>query len=414
MKLREILIEKRKNPKQNPNVSINQEILNAYNNATTLDSINDKNCFVSFTDIDKLGINPQSRYNTPLGIYSYPASYIIAKVGSEHQMDKLPFAGKSPYANIFQTTGNIVNLKTLPNSELIQYYKKIAEYYSKNSGMSWKESVDVVETFINNVETHAKFPEYIGGRLWYVTMSVAKKLSKTPPIAWNKLFRAIGIDGAYDPGVGIIHTSEPTQTVFFSKNVITNNKRVYNKYSPIDVSQSVNKGISKKNKEMALRNYLKSSEKLSSDDFIQRFRRELYDLNDKNLVKQILMQYPTAYIKFNTQISSDHDIATLAIKLDPNNLKHLPQPLHSVEFVKLAMENKLLTNQDRYMLLSYHVNHTPEIMSYIVKRFPGIINPIILKNYSNSSSEKQKKLPDTDNIEKLINLSTKPIPTKWK
>lgn len=165
---------------------------------------------------------------------------------------------------------------------------------------------------------------------------------------------------------------------------------------------------------MALRNYLKSSEKLSSDDFIQRFRRELYDLNDKNLVKQILMQYPTAYIKFNTQISSDHDIATLAIKLDPNNLKHLPQPLHSVEFVKLAMENKLLTNQDRYMLLSYHVNHTPEIMSYIVKRFPGIINPIILKNYSNSSSEKQKKLPDTDNIEKLINLSTKSIPTKWK
>ncbi len=28
--------------------------------------------FLHFSDINKLGINPQSHYNTPLGIYAYP------------------------------------------------------------------------------------------------------------------------------------------------------------------------------------------------------------------------------------------------------------------------------------------------------------------------------------------------------
>ena len=57
------------------------------------------------------------------------------------------------------------------------------------------------------------------------------------PVAWNKLFRELRIDGAIDTGVGIIHTSEPTQAVFFSINSIANVKRVENKYSPDAVSK---------------------------------------------------------------------------------------------------------------------------------------------------------------------------------
>ena len=56
------------------------------------------------------------------------------------------------------------------------------------------------------------------------------------PLAWNAVFRAIGIDGVVDydngegegEGIGIIHTSEPTQAVFFSIGAVKNVKRLEN------------------------------------------------------------------------------------------------------------------------------------------------------------------------------------------
>lgn len=250
MKVYEILSEKRKLPKQNPKTPINDIVINQYNSAPYLDIIEDKNCFVSFTSVDKLGINPKSEWDTPLGIYAYPAFFVVEQIGNDLEMDKLPFAGDSPFVNIFQTKGNIINLEKLSNQELIQYYQKISEYFAKHSGMSWKESVDVVEHYINNADRKAKFDDYAGGRLWYVSMKIAQELSssrdnqqgKNTHIIWNHLFRSIGIDAAYDPGIGIIHTSEKSQTVFFSIIAITNVKRFNNKYSPDTTNDMIQHG----------------------------------------------------------------------------------------------------------------------------------------------------------------------------
>lgn len=57
-----------------------------------------KGLWFSMTEINKLGINPKSVYNTPLGIYSYPFSEqykALLKTG------KLPFATDKKYIQFF-------------------------------------------------------------------------------------------------------------------------------------------------------------------------------------------------------------------------------------------------------------------------------------------------------------------------
>ncbi|MEI7488797.1 MAG: hypothetical protein WCJ72_15595, partial [Chryseobacterium sp.] len=59
---------------------------------------NPENLVVTFTKIDKVGINPTSGYDTPLGIYLYPLNYVI-----ERQL-YMPFAGNKPYFNVCEFT----------------------------------------------------------------------------------------------------------------------------------------------------------------------------------------------------------------------------------------------------------------------------------------------------------------------
>ena len=68
----EFLKEARRNPELNPKTSINQEIQDYVDSST-------EPAFVSFTSLDKLGINPNSVHKTPIGIYAFPASYVLEK-----------------------------------------------------------------------------------------------------------------------------------------------------------------------------------------------------------------------------------------------------------------------------------------------------------------------------------------------
>jgi hypothetical protein len=226
----EFLAEARRNPEQNPKISINQQI------DDYVDGSDPDNAFVSFTTVDKLGINPSSTYKTPLGIYAYPASYVIKKTAGGESMLKLPFAGESEFANLFRVTGNVVDLGKMSASTADRYCKQLAEVWAQLSNRDVTQTTEMVEIFQTQAQTRSLFPDYIGGQFWYVTMKaaelVARKRNISIPLAWNKLFRELGIDGFVDHGIGIIHTAEPTQAVFFSTKSIKDVKRVYNKYSP--------------------------------------------------------------------------------------------------------------------------------------------------------------------------------------
>lgn len=63
--------------------------------------------FFHLGTVNKLGVNPQTIYNTPFGIYAYP---LTTEYYDKLKDDRLPFAGGNPYIQIF---------KLKPNSKLL-------------------------------------------------------------------------------------------------------------------------------------------------------------------------------------------------------------------------------------------------------------------------------------------------------
>lgn len=367
MRAKEFLSEKRKNPKQNPKTPINDIIINAYQNSDFDEKLDDNNCFVSFTSVDKLGINPKSEWNTPLGIYAYPASYVVKEADTESGMDILPFAGDQPFVNIFQSTGNIINLETLTNPELIEYYRRIADYYAKHSGLPWKKAVDVVEHLIDDAYDGAKFFNVLGGRLWFVTMRIAKLLSSerindqgnNTHVIWNKLFREIGIDGAYDPGIGIIHTSERTQAVFFSAGVITNVKRYNNKYSPDNTRDMQQHGLDMKTM-MDKLNSAKTPSELAdllldlSDDPEQPFGEALEEYKIASLMQKMKNTPAKQYLLKNYDTTRAH------------GMSYLPMAFKQA---KSLYEIEQLMKQTVYQIGIKYLGHNP-LKGQFLQKYP--------------------------------------------
>ena len=90
-----MLFEKRRNPDQNPKISAH-EYLEKYKD--------DPDIYISFSNIPKIGINPKSDFNTPLGIYTYPLKEIWKqRIGNRKETKDVPFAGDRKYIFILRS-----------------------------------------------------------------------------------------------------------------------------------------------------------------------------------------------------------------------------------------------------------------------------------------------------------------------
>ena len=92
--------------------------------------------FLHFSDINKLGINPQSHYNTPLGIYAYPNTAYIRNL---FRRGKLPFAQNRKYIVTFKVKPdqNIIyndGKEGIPNEQYYNYLDEMVtdEFLKKN------------------------------------------------------------------------------------------------------------------------------------------------------------------------------------------------------------------------------------------------------------------------------------------
>lgn len=229
------IFELRKNPESNPKINPVKKLIEL--------SKQHDNLFVSMTTVDKLGINPQSKYDTPIGIYSYPVSYVISKTRTSDNFGNLPFAGKAPYINIF-TLSNVLNIDDMTASDVKNYLVKIEDLIIEDELFTnHDDEYDYTEGVLDDIKLyHSKsYSESLvnspGGKFWYVTMKVAQRIaddtgkSKTSvPIVWNWLFRSIGIDAVVS-GTGIIHSNEPMQCVIFNPKAIKMVARLDNKHT---------------------------------------------------------------------------------------------------------------------------------------------------------------------------------------
>jgi hypothetical protein len=278
MHIKEI-VEARKNPELNPKESVNKQLKDLYDATTdTIPGSNIKNLFVSFTDLDKLGINPTSKYNTPIGIYAYPAEYVLKKIGEKDSTEKLPFAGDKPWVNIFRATGNVVDLDTIDSDTVSQYLKTL-----KDTFVDKKIPDDEFKHIFKQAGTGATHRTR-SGILWYFTKLLAdyvdqQTVDKTKPntktgaksasVIWQSILRkTLKIDGMVDDGEGIIHENEPTQAVFFNPTAIEVVKRIPNKYNPIIMKARVKQGKEKagdfKTNLKLLRKYLNKNPSIES------------------------------------------------------------------------------------------------------------------------------------------------------
>lgn len=201
MKLHE-LFEARRRPELNPKISVNQAIANRLAK-TRGTKAGVQNLFVSFTAIDKLGVNPASAFNTPIGIYAYPANYVMDLVGMDQTMDVLPFAGDQPFANLFNIQGNIINVATMSSDELNELIYRIVDVVAQARQTRDYHTLEFeIEQIVDRSFDNAPHPS-AGGRLWYITRTVATEMLQPiwggrMIVAWTRLFRSIGVDGVVD------------------------------------------------------------------------------------------------------------------------------------------------------------------------------------------------------------------------
>ena len=205
----------------------------------------DPNIFITFTKIPKVGINPQSGYDTPLGIYCYP----LKETFDYYNVEEIKNFSKYPFPhNHNKIYVGIIKLK-LPNSFyhnfpvlfteerlkiVVEYVKNMydsdeefANKFINNDGdrTSFEEFIEYVFTEAKNFRSYGDWPSV---KFWNLTRNVGIILANSDyrrydrlntnraALKWNVLLRYLGYSGLSDHGYGLIHTSEPIQAVHLS------------------------------------------------------------------------------------------------------------------------------------------------------------------------------------------------------
>jgi hypothetical protein len=229
---KQFIHEARRNPELNPKVGAT-EYLRKYKDRDDI--------YISFTKIPKLGLNPKSDWNTPIGVYTYPLKQFWEYYNVEKRKTvelAAPFAGISPYIQILKgkhTKSFIRDFSKYTERDLQKDKERILSEVYKSSGSDGQlEIFPIFEEGEGTTKSKTPF-----GKLWNITRllsdsSPVRKMlgirSNKSLIAWTELLRNLGFTGFSDiHGEGIIHDAEPVQAVFLTAKEYTQIDSVENK-----------------------------------------------------------------------------------------------------------------------------------------------------------------------------------------
>ena len=244
MKLLEVLplLESRKNPEQNPKLSAYEQLLKYAHNP---------NVYISLTDLPKLGINPMSRWNTPIGIYCYPLKTVwdVYHFDENKSLKELPYVSTAKYIQVFEWNGkgkfidvDDYSEKDLSNDMKIMFKDISPARYTE-------EILPIIEKAFK--QANSRHP---ASRLFSLINILSGEDEKTVSVPRRKLgtemdryqefdyqqysptgrkfgnmLRKLGYAGFVDKGKGIIHKNEPYQAVFLSMEYINRLETILNK-----------------------------------------------------------------------------------------------------------------------------------------------------------------------------------------
>lgn len=198
----------------------------------------DPEIYISYRNINKIGINPNNEYNTPYAIYAYPLNSFLGAM--KHSGD-VPFAGDHPYIYVFRVKPEyrsrfIDDVYQYSSADFDRDFEKLKRfaksltkqpYGSANYGGQDYDDIFDLDTYIG----YKGFPRVKNpfGTLWFYIRELSDQAHRyseeyknsEPTMVWNVILRKVlGYCGVCDRGQGIIHPSEPTQAIFLSKDCI--------------------------------------------------------------------------------------------------------------------------------------------------------------------------------------------------
>ena len=180
---------------------------------------NIKNAYIHFTDINKLGMNPQKGHQDPYGIYFYPTNFIFSEETSAFQYG---FSMKYYYICKINTC-NFLNINKINYEDIKSFFKKaglIDIFYDINLGDIGRSNQrfdkklwDILDMLNVEPDKRNDAPNK------YVKPDLRSKYEHLPQIKWNQFFSKLGYDGIID-NKGVINDNEPKQLIVFNPKTI--------------------------------------------------------------------------------------------------------------------------------------------------------------------------------------------------
>lgn len=211
MRALEITIESRKNPDQNIKRSGRVEAAEFLSKVINTGD----NWGVSFTDINKLGINPNTNFSsgalntgTPAGVYFYPPKYFINMV---KESIKFPYGDDSTFIQVFKYEPK--NMLILNNAKFKDWDRVV-----KTLGVEEEDELGWGASIMQTVRTYLENNPSKSTETWGLHRIFRKKL---------------GYDAILDLGIGAIQSNEPYCGVILDTGIIKE-KKTFNNIQPKD------------------------------------------------------------------------------------------------------------------------------------------------------------------------------------
>ncbi len=218
MQVTEIISELRRNPQQNQPLNQREHLADRLRELGR-SGADVTNWAVSMTTVPKLGINPQSKYQTPIGIYFYPARYFL-----KHAEQGLPFMDDASNLQLFRIEGPVLEIDAVTDAQ----YRELTERLVALSAQM-RISGPLMRGIVKDSHDGANV-QTPGGRLWYIMyrMSGEGTGSGRAHVMWNWLIRQLGYVAVRDSGTGIIHANEPTQGMVVDPRAVQDHQQFKN------------------------------------------------------------------------------------------------------------------------------------------------------------------------------------------
>lgn len=136
--------------------------------------------YVSYTGIEKIGVNPRSGYDTPLGVYSYPLSHVLRVIKNTGNASAVEYMGDLPFVWVFTPRNANAGLDIARYTEQ-QFKRDMAKLrqYMTSQGFDPEEYSRIEKEALNNAFSFEKDkagPDI--SKLWNVTRVMGAELAK--------------------------------------------------------------------------------------------------------------------------------------------------------------------------------------------------------------------------------------------